>query len=96
MFRSGIGKPINEYDNHGIHVAEHERDIKSPEVQGMLRAKGGDKIVQAYMTHIREHVQQLQKQMEAQMKMQAQVQGGQQGGGQQGPPTGAPQQGGMQ
>jgi hypothetical protein len=94
MFRNGIEKPINEYDNHGIHVAEHERDIKSPEVQGMLRQRGGDKVVQAYMNHIREHVKQLQEQMERQMEMQAKMQGGQQGGGQQGPPTGAPQQGG--
>lgn len=93
MFRNGMEKPINEYDNHAIHVAEHERDIKSPEVQAMLRARGGDKIVQAYMTHIREHVQQLQKQMQQQMQMQAQAQGGQQGGqgaAPPGPPTGQP------
>jgi hypothetical protein len=107
MFRNGVEKKINEYDNHAIHVAEHERDIKSPEVQTMLRKEGGDKIVQAYMTHIREHIQKLQEQMQKQMEMQQQAQGGQQGGGQPagqpagqgaaqapgqgGPPTGAPQ-----
>jgi hypothetical protein len=94
MFRNSTEKPINEYDNHAIHVAEHERDIKSPEVQAMLRRQGGDTIVQAYMTHIREHVKIMQQQMEKQLEMQARVQGGPQGGGgQQGPPTGALQGG---
>ena len=82
---------INEYDNHAIHVAEHERDIKSPEVQSLLRKPGGDKIVGAYMEHIKQHIQQLQEQMQKQMQMQQQAQGVQQG--QQGPPTGAPQGG---
>ncbi len=99
MFRNGVDKPINEYDNHGIHVAEHERDIKSPEVQALLRGKGGDKITQAYMEHIRGHIGELQKQMQNQLQMQAAAgggqQGGKQGGAQQGPPTGAPLGGGQ-
>jgi hypothetical protein len=89
MFRNGQEKPINEYDNHAIHMAEHERDIKSAEVQSMLRKQGGDRILQAYMTHNREHAQELQKQMERQLEMQAKAQGGQTGPP--GPPTGAPQ-----
>ncbi len=96
MFRNGQQDvPINEYDNHPIHIAEHERDIKSPEVQAMVRQPGGDKIVQAYLTHNRQHAEKLREQMQAQLEMQAQMQGGQQGpeagAGAGGPPTGAPQ-----
>lgn len=90
--RLGLQVPLNEWDNDGIHLSEHLRDVKSKEVQALIRKEDGAKVLQSYMEHIQRHKQKVdaeqQKMMLQQQAMGPQGQGG--GGGQQ------QQAGGMQ
>jgi len=79
MMRVGMAIPINSYDNDMIHLAEHDRDIKRPEVQAMLRKPGGDNIMTAFMQHNQQHTERLQQRQMQMMQLQGgpnAVQGG--------------------
>ncbi len=75
MLRNGAPVPINFYDNHMIHVKEHERDLKTAEVQAVIRTQDGGQILTAFQQHLQRHVEQLRKMQEAQMQQAAQMQG---------------------
>lgn len=69
MLRMGVPAPVNEYDNHQIHMQEHERDIKSAEVQEQIRTPDGGAILTAYKQHLDQHAQYLQQILQQQMLM---------------------------
>jgi len=78
--RMGLQVPLNEWDNDQIHLQEHLRDVKSREVQALIREDGGAQVLQSYMEHIQRHKQKVQEQMNQQM-LQMQSMGAGAGGG---------------
>jgi hypothetical protein len=80
MLRDGVPVRVNNYDNHNIHIREHENDLKSNEVQELVRKGDGGAILTAYQQHLQQHAQLMQQAFQAQMQMMQQQQ--QQGGGQ--------------
>ena len=81
MLRDGIPTPVNDFDNHQVHIQEHERDLKSGEVQDLVRSPDGGPLLTAYSQHLQQHAAKLaeQFQMQMQMMMQQQQMGGQGG-----------------
>jgi hypothetical protein len=82
MMRNGQVPPINDFDNHNVHIQEHERDVKSGQVQDLIRQGGelGGAVLMAYNSHMKAHAQKLQEQFQMQMQMMAAQQGQGQGG----------------
>jgi hypothetical protein len=77
MMRNGVPVNVNQYDNHAIHIQEHERDLKTGEVQDMIRTQDGGPILTAFQQHLEGHAALMAQQQEAMMAMMAQQQGGQ-------------------
>jgi hypothetical protein len=73
--RLGLQVPLNEWDNDNIHLQEHLRDVKSREVQALIREEGGAQVLQSYMEHIQRHKQKVEQQLQQQM-LQMQAMGG--------------------
>jgi hypothetical protein len=82
MLRAGMPLNTNDYDNHQVHIQEHERDMKSGEVQDLLRTDDGGAALTAFGQHLQEHAGKMAQAFQAQMQMMAQQQ--QMGGGGQG------------
>jgi hypothetical protein len=82
MLRHGLPLNTNNYDNHQVHIQEHERDMKSGEVQDLIRTQDGAAALTAFGQHMQEHAGKMQEQFQRQMQMMAQQQ--QMGGGGQG------------
>ena len=85
--RLGLQVPLNEWDNDPIHLSEHLRDVKSREVQALIREDGGAQVLQSYMEHIQRHKQKVQEQQNQQM-LQLQAMGPQAAAGGGAPPGG--------
>ena len=80
MLRNGAPVPINFYDNHMVHIKEHERDLKTSEVQAAIRTGDGGQLLTAFQQHIQQHAQKLQEQQDRMQQQMMAMQGGQQGG----------------
>jgi hypothetical protein len=74
MLRDGVPVRVNEFDNHQIHIQEHERDLKSGEVQDLVRTPDGGPILTAFSQHLQEHAGLMAQQFQQQMRMMAQQQ----------------------
>lgn len=67
QMRAGQAISITQFDNHMVHVREHERDFKTSEVQALLKTESGAQIMNVYQQHLQQHAGELQKQMQGMM-----------------------------
>jgi hypothetical protein len=77
MLRDGTATQINFFDNHMVHIQEHERDLKTSEVQALVRTPDGGQILTVFQQHIQLHAVQLQEQQKKMMEMMPPEQQGQ-------------------
>lgn len=78
MAQNGIGVPVNNYDNHQIHVEEHNNFRKQPRYQKLklTNPQAFAQLEAAFGEHVGVHQQFIQEQMEAALRRQA-ILGGQ-------------------
>ena len=86
MLRHGVEVRTNQFDNDAIHLVEHDRDLKSPEVMNTLR-KNDPQVITAFVQHIQEHAMKIARQQQQSMMM---MPGGMGPGAMPGPSPGSP------
>lgn len=75
-FMQGQPSGINDFDNHEVHLREHNQFRMKPEYQMMLQTPQGQMLDQMFQQHINEHRNMVYQQQMMEQQQQMMMQGG--------------------